>query len=345
MHVFRNLEQRHGGVRPRPRHRDPRHLSPDEREEISRGLVDGEGVREIARRIGRAPSTVSREIARNGGPARYRASSADRRAWRCGSRPKPAKLLTEVHLRLLVEGMLAKEKSPRLISLRLKEQHPDNPRLNVSPETIYTSLYVQGKGALRQELHRALRTGRAMRKPHGRTAERAGSRIPNMVLISDRPAEIEDRAVPGHWEGDLIQGSGHSFIGTLVERQTRYVILLKVKDSSALEVSRSMIRQVRKLPAELRKSATWDQGNEMARHQDVTMATGMQIFFCHPASPWERGQNEQTNKLLRQYFPKGSDLTVHSQRHLDKVAQRLNEREREGLDLYSPAELMAGLLR
>ena len=332
-----------GGIRPRPSTRAARTLSLEEREEISRGLAEGASLREIAERLGRAPSTVAREVARNDGAHRYRATLADARAWKRARRPKPRRLATCPRLCRRVEGLLEERFSPRQIQQWLARWHPDDPELQVSHETIYQSLYVQGRGGLRRELHQALRTGRAMRKPKGRTRNKARSHIPAMVMISERPPEVEDRAVPGHWGGDLIEGvrikgRGRSYIGTLVERQTRFVMLLKLNNGTADEVRRAMIRRIRTLPAELTRSVTWDQGNEMTQHQKITMATGMPVYFCDPASPWQRGSNENTNGLLRQYFPKGTDLSVHTQAQLNKVARQLNGRPRETLGWMTPLE-------
>jgi IS30 family transposase len=262
-------------------------LSLEEREEISRGLAEGVSLREIAIRLGRAPSTVSREVAHNGGRANYRALRADQGAWERAKRPKPAKLMACPRLRCQVERLLEERFSPRQISHFLARTHPMDPELRISHETIYQSLYVQGRGALRAELHQALRSGRAIRKPQARRALRRTSRIPDMVLISERPPEVEDRAVPGHWEGDLIVGSKSSSIGTLVERQTRFVMLLKLRNRTAEEVRRAMTTRIRTLPAELRRSVTWDQGNEMPLHREFTIATGMQVYFGDPKSPWQ----------------------------------------------------------
>lgn len=334
----RELEAATGGVRPRPRRRSIRVLSLEEREEISRGLAEGLSLTDIARRVGRAPSTIAREVAHNGGRGKYRAHRADQRAWQCARRPKAAKLLACPRLAHEVERLLEKRFSPRQISNWLVRQHPKDPELRVSHETIYQSLYVQGRGALRKELHQALRSGRAIRRPQARRAVKRQSRIPEMVLISERPPEVQDRAVPGHWEGDLIVGSKQSYIGTLVERQTRFVMLLKLANSSSEEVRRAMTKRIRTLPTELRRSVTWDQGNEMALHREFTIATGMQVYFCDPKSPWQRGSNENTNGLLRQYFPKGTDLSVHSQAALNRVARQLNERPRETLGWMTPFE-------
>jgi IS30 family transposase len=336
----RELEAKTGGVRPKPRHRSKRVLSLDQREEISRGLAEGLSLREIAKRLGRAPSTISREVAHNGGRRNYRASRADRAAWQRAERPKPGKLATCPKLAREVERLLEKRFSPRQISEWLARTHPMDPERRVSHETIYQSLYVQGRGALRTELHQALRTGRAIRRPKARSATKRRSRIPDMVLISERPAEVDDRAVPGHWEGDLILGSKRTCIGTLVERKTRFVMLLKLRNGTADEVRRAMTTRIKTLPTELRRSVTWDQGNEMALHREFTVATGVQVYFCDPHSPWQRGSNENTNGLLRQYFPKGTDLSVHSQAELNRVARQLNERPRETLGWMTPWEKM-----
>jgi len=338
-HAVLTLVRDAGGVRPRPRRRSERHLSLDEREEISRGLAERKSLRSIASQLGRSPSTVCREVQRNGGRSHYRATSADRRAWAEGSRPKPAKLAVNTELRRIVEGRLARRWGPRLISQWLAVEHPGRPELRVSHETIYQSLYVQGRGALRKELHQALRTGRAIRKPKGRTKAKAKSHIPEMVMISERPADVADRAVPGHWEGDLILGAKKTCIGTLVERSTRFCMLMKLENGTADEVLKAMKRKIRTLPSELKRSVTWDQGNEMTRHREFTIATGMRVYFCDPSSPWQRGSNEQTNGLLRQYFPKGTDLSVHSQAHLNWVARELNERPRETLGIRTPLEV------
>jgi IS30 family transposase len=318
--------------------RSERVLSLEEREEISRGLAEGLSLTEIATRSGRAPSTVSREVAHNGGRANYRALRADRRAWDLARRPKPAKLVTCPRLAREVERLLEERFSPRQISHWLARSHPSDPERRVSHETIYQSLYVQGRGALRAELHQALRSGRAIRRPQARSALKRTSRIPDMVLISERPAEVADRAVPGHWEGDLILGSKRTCIGTLVERKTRFVMLLKLADGTAEEVRRAMTTRIKTLPAELRRSVTWDQGNEMALHREFTIATGMPVYFCNPKSPWQRGSNENTNGLLRQYFPKGTNLSVHSQAELNRVARQLNRRPRETLNWMTPLE-------
>jgi IS30 family transposase len=340
---LRQLLKRTGGIRPPDRTRSAGCLSHAEREEISRGIAAGESLREVARRLGRSASTVSREVARNGGAKRYRATSADRRAWDEARRPKQGKLAGCPRLRREVAEKLALKWSPEQISRWLAGAHPDDPEMHVSHETIYLSLFVQSRGELRRELHHSLRTGRVIRRSKQRQATGAG-RIPGMVMISERPAEVEDRAVPGHWEGDLIVGSHHTCIATLVERSTRFVMLLKIERPTAEQVRDAMQRKIVKLPAELRRSITWDQGPEMSKHREFTVATGVPVYFCDPRSPWQRGTNENTNGLLRQYFPKGTDLSVHSQRDLDKVARELNGRPRKTLGWVPPLERLAEVM-
>src|SRR5271169_4594955 len=341
-------------------------FSPDQRREIWDRVSAGESVKSIARSFHRYPSslrqllkrtggirppdrtrsasTVSREVARNGGAKRYRATSADRRAWDQARRPKQGKLAECPRLRREVAKKLALKWSPEQISRWLAGAHPDDPEMHVSHETIYLSLFVQSRGELRRELHRSLRTGRVIRRSKQRQETGAG-RIPGMVMISERPAEVEDRAVPGHWEGDLIVGSNHTCIATLVERSTRFVMLLKIERPTAEQVRDAMQRKIVKLPAELRRSVTWDQGPEMSKHCEFTVATGVPVYFCDPRSPWQRGTNENTNGLLRQYFPKGTDLSVHSQRDLDRVARELNGRPRKTLGWVPPLERLAEVLR
>jgi IS30 family transposase len=338
--AIRKLLMATGGVRPGERHRSERNLSLDEREEISRGLATGSSLRSIAARLGRAPSTVSREVLRNGGVGVYRASPADRRADRQARRPQTAKLARCPRLRHRVEAKLELEWSPMQISRWLAIEHAQDPEMRVSHETIYLSLYVQGRGALRKELHQALRTGRALRRPKRQLPSGRGV-IPNMVMISERPAEVEDRAVPGHWEGDLILGSAKTCIGTLVERSTRYVMLMKLEKNTAEQVRLAMSKKIRSLPTDLRRSITWDQGKEMAEHLKFTVSTGVQIYFCEPSSPWQRGTNENTNGLLRQYFPKGTNLSVHTQAELNAVARRLNGRPRQTLNWVAPSQALA----
>ena len=341
---LRRLLKSTGGIRPPERTRAARCLSQAEREEISRGLAAGESLREIARRLGRSASTISREVARNGGMKRYRATTADRRAWSEARRPKQGKLARCPRLRREVAEKLAIRWSPEQISGWLAGAHPDDPEMRVSHETIYLSLFVQSRGELRRELHKELRSGRVMRRSKHRLPTGSG-KIPGMVMISERPAEVEDRAVPGHWEGDLIVGSNHSSIATLVERSTRFVMLLKIERATAEVVRNAMQRKIIKLPAELRRSVTWDQGPEMSQHREFTVATGIPVYFCDPRSPWQRGSNENTNGLLRQYFPKGTDLSVHSQRELDRVARELNGRPRKTLGWVPPLERLAEVLR
>ena len=338
--AVRALQMATGGVCPIERRRSVRALSLEEREEASRGLAAGQSLRAIARGLRRAPSTLSREVRHNGGRQRYRACAADRRADRQARRPKMAKLARCQPLRLVVEAKLELRWSPQQISRWLAVRYPEDPEMQVSHETIYLSLYVQGRGALRQELHRALRTGRALRRPKGYLAPGQGH-IPNMVLISERPPEVEDRAVPGHWEGDLVMGCRKTCIGTLVERSTRYLLLMKLEKNTAEAVRTAMAEKVRLLPSELKRSITWDRGTEMAEHLKFTVATGVQIYFCDPRSPWQRGTNENTNGLLRQYFPKGTDLSVHSQAELDAVAQELNGRPRQTLGWMTPSQRFA----
>jgi len=340
---LRMLIGRSGGIRPRPRVRSELRLSLHEREEISRGLAAGWSIRAIAEALGRAPSTVCREVKANGGRRGYRALTADHAAYRRARRPKVAKIAACPRLRAKVEAKLAKKWSPEEISGWLARTYPDNPELQVSHETIYQSLFVQGKGALRHELHVCLRSGRAMRRNKKWTKRVHGmGKIKDMVMISERPAEVEDRAVPGHWEGDLILGKGFTSVGTLVERQTRYVILLKLpKGHGAESVRDVMTKRIVTLPAQLRRSLTWDQGPEMAQHVRFTVDTGVQVYFCDPRSPWQRGTNENTNGLLRQYLPKGTDLSVYNQRQLDAIARELNGRPRKTLGFMSPSEAFA----
>jgi transposase, IS30 family len=337
-----------GGVPPRRAGRGPRALRFDERETISRGLVGDESFAQIARGLGRPTSAVSREVSNNGGPKRYRAVKAERRAYEQAARPKVARLArpANAELRREVEAGLDKKWSPEVIANRLRQDHPDRPEMWVSHETIYQSIYVQGRGALRKELHKSLRSGRARRRSRGAGGGDGRGQIRDMVNISERPAEVADRAVPGHWEGDLIIGKNNaSAIGTLVERTTRFVLLLELPDGySSGHVLAALLRQIATLPDQLVRSLTWDQGKEMALHADFTIATGIQVYFCDPHSPWQRGTNENTNGLLRQYFPKGTDLSVYSQAVLDAVARELNDRPRKTLDYMKPSEKFAELV-
>ena len=336
-----------GGVKSNgPRPASGRYLSVGEREEVAVGLAAGLSQGEIAERLGRSPSTISREIRRNSrGRGSYRALAAQGHAQQRAARPKTAKLAGNAELRGLVAAMLEQKWSPEQISVMLRREFPDRPEMQVSHETIYQSIYVQGRGALRKELASCLRTGRALRKPRRKEGERRG-KIPGMVMISERPAEAEDRAVPGHWEGDLIAGAGNkSAIGTLVERSTRFVMLLHLPGGHGADaVAAQMTEVMATLPAQLRRSLTWDQGSEMTSHAQVAAATDLEIYFCDPHSPWQRGSNENTNGLLRQYFPKGTDLSVHDREHLDAVAAELNARPRKTLGWKTPAEALDEVL-
>jgi transposase, IS30 family len=333
-----------GGKRPTPRQRSELRLSLEEREEISRGLAAGDSIRAIAEGLGRSPSTVCREVNANGGRKKYRALVADRAACRRALRPKRAKLAQCRRLRRVVERKLEANWSPQQVSAWLASQYPDRPEMQVSHETIYQSLFVQSRGALRKELHSCLRTGRAMRRPKTYVkGNRIGAgKIKDMVMISQRPAEVRDRAVPGHWEGDLIFGKKMTSIGTLVERHSRYVILLKLPNGHGAEsVRTAMTKRILTLPAQLRRSITWDQGKEMAEHVQFTVDTGVKIYFCDPKSPWQRGSNENTNGLLRQYLPKSSDLSQCTQRELDAIARSLNTRPRQTLGWMTPSQAFA----
>jgi transposase, IS30 family len=336
-----------GGVKSNgPRPAGGRYLAVREREEIAVGLAAGESVRAIAARLGRAPSTVSREIRRNSrGRRHYRALAAQGQAqWRA-ARPKTAKLAGNAVLRAWVQEKLEQRWSPEQISVMLKREFPGDAEMRVSHETIYQAIYVQGRGALRRELAACLRTGRALRKPRRKEGERRG-KIPGMVMISERPAEAEDRAVPGHWEGDLIIGAANrSAIGTLVERSTRFVMLLHLPDGYGPErVAAAMTQAMGGLPDAIRRSLTWDQGKEMAGHAQIAVAADLDIYFCDPHSPWQRGSNENTNGLLRQYFPKGTDLAAHSREHLQAVADELNSRPRKTLGWKTPAQALDEVL-
>jgi IS30 family transposase len=335
-----------GGVRPRRgRNLQGRYLSFAEREEIAVGVAAGESVRSIALRIGRAPSTVSRELTRNAARGRYRASSAQMMSMLRASRPKPAKLATNLRLRARVERDLAKRRSPEQISGRLRREFPADPEMQVSTETIYQSLYVQSRGALTQELTRYLRTGRALRHPSRKVGQRK-NRIPNMINISERPPVSGDRAVPGSWEGDLIIGAGNlSAIGTQVERHSNFTMLVHLPDGyKPDQVAPALTRKIQQLPVQLRGALTWDQGPEMRDWEQVRIDTGIEVFFCDPHSPWQRGINENTNGLLRQYFPKGADLARFTEGELDAVAHELNDRPRKRLEFQTPNEIIRSFL-
>ena len=341
--AVRSLIAKTGGVRPlvATDWSDLR-LCLAEREVISRGIAAGTSARQIAASLGRSPSTISREIAANGGRTRYRCCEAETTARRRARRPKSAKLAACPRLRRTVEAKLEKRWSPQQIADWLPEAFPDDPEMRVSHETIYMSLFVQGRGALRHELYRCLRQGQAIRRPEGKRLPTGKGIINDMVMISERPPEAEDRAVPGHWEGDLILGKGQRAIGTLVERSTRFVMLVRLPDGhGAPAVRKALAKRIATLPTELRRSITWDQGKELAEHVRFTVDTGVQIYFCDPKSPWQRGSNENTNGLLRQYFPKGSELSVHSQAHLNAVARELNGRPRRTLGGVPPSEAFA----
>ena len=328
-----------GGLPPAPRKRSKLSLTLAEREEISRGVVAGHSLRLIAASLGRAPSTISREINRNGGRRDYRASEADQAAWDRAHRPKRCKLVEHRALARIVAKKLKQLWSPEQIAGWLKRTYPDDENFQVSYETIYRSLFIQARGALKKELLQHLRRKRATRRSRHHTQKTDNhGRILDTVSISERPASVEDRAVPGHWEGDLISGTGNTYIATLVERHTRYVMLAKVNSKHTETVINALIKQAHKLPSELYKSLTWDRGKEMADHKRFSLATDIDVYFCDPQSPWQRGSNENTNGLLRQYFPKGTDLSVHSQAKLNAVARQLNERPRKTLDFETPAE-------
>ena len=325
-----------GGIAPRERRRASRVLSLAEREEISRCLAVGQSYRQIAIGLGRPTSTVSREVARHGGRERYRATQADEAAWEAARRPQSCRLADNPRLRWLVACKLGQQWSPEQIAGWLKLRFPDIQALHVSHETIYRSLFIQARGLLKKELMAHLRTRRRMRHSKLATPMPRGV-IRDAVSIHERPAEVEDRAVPGHWEGDLIAGANNSHIATLVERHSRFVMLVKVDGKDTHSVVSALSRQVRKLPTELRKSLTWDRGSEMAKHRTFTVATNVDVYFCDPKSPWQRGSNENTNGLLRQYFPDGTDLSDHSQAYLSRIAKRLNERPRKTLGFRTPA--------
>jgi len=334
---------RRGGVAPRARYGRQGSLQSDQREEISRGLSAGLSLRAIARAIDRAPSTVSREVARNGGRNSYRAMRAGQRAWDRGRRPKADKLSTHRQLQKVVTDKLELEWAPQQIAQWLKAEFAGNDDMQVSHETIYRSLFIQARGSLKKELVSSLRSGRKMRE--AKQASRTSTPIPDLVSIRERPAEIEDRAVPGHWEGDLIVGTKGSHVLTLVERQTRYVMLARLANKETETVIQALMRLVARLPKQMCLSITWDRGSEMAHHAKFTVATDVKVYFCDPRSPWQRGSNENTNGLLRQYLPKKTDLSIHSQATLDKIARRLNGRPRQTLGWRNPAQMLEQVLR
>ncbi|HEI8297144.1 IS30 family transposase [Proteus mirabilis] len=328
-----------GGFRPPVGKRHRLSLSLDEREEISRGLAEKCSFREIAKKISRAPSTVSREIRRHGGLTNYRAAKADKKAWDNALRPKACKLSQNPTLCKIIAEKMHRGWSPEQIAGWLKRNYPDAQGMNVSHETIYKTLFIQTRGTLKKELQQYFRSRRTVRKSRTTSLKGKGlGSIPNAVPISERPSTVADRAIPGHWEGDLIQGPKNSYIVTLVERHSRYVMLAKISDNKTATVIAALIKQAQQLPSELYKTLTWDRGVEMTNHAVFTVATDIQVYFCDPQSPWQRGSNENTNRLLRQYFPKGTDLSVHSQQRLNSIARQLNERPRKTLGYESPAE-------
>lgn len=330
-----------GGIAPRPRTRSRRALTLADREEISRGIARGDSLRSIARALGRPASTVSRELARHRGRCLYRAADADVAAWKGARRPKECKLALCGRLRRYVARRLMKRWSPEQVAGRLRRDFPDDPSMRVSHETIYKSLFVQARGVLKKELLDHLRSRRILRRAKSATTKgQSRGMIKDAVPISARPAEASDRAVPGHWEGDMLSGANNSHIATLVERRSRFTMLVKLPGKDAPTVRRSLARQVQRLPRELLRSLTWDRGSEMAEHREFTMATAVKVYFCDPRSPWQRGTNENTNRLLRQYFPKGTDLSRLSQATLNRVARELNQRPRKTLGYETPADRM-----
>ena len=334
----------HGGIAPAPRRRALAALRLEEREEISRGIAVGQSIRRIAQGLGRAPSTVSREIRRNGGSQGYRANQADRSAWERALRPKPCRLALHRELRWRVAQKLALQWSPEQISGWLKREFPTDQDMQISHEAIYRSLFVQTRGVLKKELTAHLRTRRQMRLPKSHNAGSGQGRILDMVSIRERPAEAEDRAVPGHWEGDLLTGANDTHIATLIERHSRFTMLVKLPRKDTTTVVAALAKHVRKLPEQLRRSLTWDQGKEMHAHKRFTAATKVQVYFCDPRSPWQRGSNENTNGLVRQYFPRGTNFSRISQAYLNAIALRLNQRPRKTLGFETPADKLQAVL-
>ncbi len=332
-----------GGRPPAPRRRSRLALTADEREEISRGLASGDSLRAVGRRVGRAPSTVSREVRRHGGRHTYRAAAADASAWARSRRPKPCRLASRRELRAAVAAKLALEWSPQQIAGWLRHVYPDNPEMHVSHETIYLSLFVQSRGVLKKALMAHLRQRRTYRRPKNAAAH-PGGRIVDAVSIRERPATVEDRAIPGHWEGDLLAGAANSYIATLVERSSRYVLLIRLRGKETRHVVQALTQRVRRLPGGLMASLTWDRGYELAAHRTFSIATGVQVYFCDPQSPWQRGSNENTNGLLRQYMPRRTDLSRYQQPQLDAIAHRLNTRPRKTLGYRTPADRLAEIV-
>ena len=341
--VVHLLLKRPGGIAPPIRRRSPTSLTLAEREDISRGIASGSSIRGIAQGLSRASSTVSREVARHGGRAQYRASEADQQAWESALRPQSCRLAIHSKLQEIVASKLILDWSPRQISGWLKQQYPKDESLRVSHETIYRSLFIQARGVLKKALIQHLRSQRRIRRSrHASVHGHSQGRIVDAISIRERPAEIEDRAVPGHWEGDLLRGAGHSHVATLVERQSRFCLLVKVPSKDTAAVTAALSRRVRRLPATRRRSLTWDRGLEMAQHKNFSIATNVKVYFCDPQSPWQRGSNENTNGLLRQYLPKKTDLSRFTQSDLDKIALRLNQRPRETLGFETPASRLRG---
>ena len=337
--VIQFLLARHGGIAPAARQRSVRTLTLAEREDISRGIAGGSSLRQIAKGLQRAVSTVSREVARHGGRPQYRASEADHQAWESALRPKTCWLANHEQLRTMVASKLLLDWSPEQISGWLKSQYPNDASLRVSHETIYRSLFIQARGVLKQELVKHLRSQRRIRRSrHSSIHGHCQGRIVDAISIRERPAEVEDRAVPGHWEGDLLRGARNSHVATLVERHSRFVMLVQVPSKDTATVVAALSQHVRQLPATLRRWLTWDRGLEMAQHQSFTVATDVKVYFCDPQSPWQRGSNENTNGLLRQYLPKKTDLSSYSQSELDQIALRLNQRPRKTLGFQTPAD-------
>ncbi|NIJ20230.1 IS30 family transposase [Sphingomonas naasensis] len=334
-----------GGIAPPVRRRAARALRLEEREEISRGLASGLPMRAIARSLGRSPSTICREISHNGGARSYRAARADKQAWDRALRPKPCRLACLGRLRRRVAQKLALQWSPEQIAGWLKREHPSDPDMQISHEAIYRSLFIQSRGVLKKELTAHLRTRRQIRHAKGAQTPTGQGQILDMVSIRERPAEAEDRAVPGHWEGDLLIGAGDTRIATLVERHSRFTMLVKLTKRDSATAVTALARKIGKLPEELRRSLTWDQGKEMARHRSFTVATNVQVYFCDPRSPWQRGTNENTNGLLRQYLPRTTNLSRLSQAQLDAIALRLNQRPRKTLDFETPADRLDKVLQ
>lgn len=332
-----------GGIAPVPRRRSARVLQSAEREEISRGLAAGVSLRALARQLGRAPSTISREVARHGGRGGYRAQTADAAAWARAQRPKPCRLARLPRLRRCVARKLRADWSPEQIAGWLRRTYPERPGMQVSHETIYRSLFVQSRGVLKRELLQHLRRRQVLRRPRRPPGVVAGP-LADAVSIRERPASVEDRAVPGHWEGDLLTGTVDSQVATLVERQSRYVLLIRMPTKAAPAVAAALARHIRTLPQTLRASLTWDRGRELAAHRAFSLATDVQVYFCDPHSPWQRGSNENTNGLLRQYLPRGVDFSQHSQATLNRIARQLNARPRKTLDFRTPADMLAAIV-